>query len=47
MKISKGQIAKIWAMARELDMDSDLLHVFVCNCTGLESIAALSKAQAI
>lgn len=47
VKISKSQIAKIWAMARELDMDSDLLHVFVCNYTGLESIAALSKAQAI
>lgn len=46
-KISKGQLAKIWAMARQLDMDSDLLHVFVLNCTGQESISALSKVQAI
>ncbi|QGP91690.1 hypothetical protein MGLY_10320 [Neomoorella glycerini] len=45
-KISKGQNAKIWAMARQLDLDSDLLHEFVYNYTGEKSIAALSRSQA-
>lgn len=39
------KIAKIWAMARQLSMDSDMLHAVVLNCTGSESIRALTMPQ--
>ncbi|MDI6913845.1 MAG: regulatory protein GemA [Desulfitobacteriaceae bacterium] len=46
-KVNKAQIAKIWAMAKENGLDSDLLHEFVANVTGSKSISALTKQQAM
>ncbi|GAB6170766.1 hypothetical protein JCM15765_02440 [Paradesulfitobacterium aromaticivorans] len=46
-KITKPQIAKIWAMARELDMDKDLVHEFAYNVTKEHSLSGLSVQQAI
>lgn len=37
---------RIWASARELDIDDDLLHSVVKNLTGSDSISGLTKAQA-
>ena len=39
------KIAKIWAMARQLNMDSETLHAAVYDCTGSESISALTMPQ--
>lgn len=43
---TKPQLKKIWAAARELGLDEDLLRGLSLAVTGSESIAALSKAQA-
>lgn len=46
-KISNSQMRKIYAMAKELDLDNDLLHAFTMNIVGEERISHLSKLQAI
>lgn len=45
-KISGAQISKIWATARELGLDEDLLRAKVKAVTGSESISSLTMAQA-
>jgi len=44
--ITKGQLRKIWALGKELNMDEDLLRATVHGVTGSESISALSKYEA-
>ena len=45
--ITKAQIKKIWALAREMQLDEDLLRAVVEDVSGSESISKLSKQQAI
>ncbi|MBE3584858.1 MAG: regulatory protein GemA [Thermoanaerobacter sp.] len=40
------QVKKIWALARELGLDEDLLRAVTFYLTGSESISALTKTQA-
>lgn len=44
--ISKPQMKKIFALAREAGLDNDVLHELVEATTGSSSIKALTKAQA-
>mgnify|MGYP000902506466 CR=1 FL=1 len=46
MKITSVQIKKIYATAKELQLDNDLLHTFVFNMTGCEHISALTVYEA-
>ena len=46
-KATCQQIRKIYATAKELDIDKDLLHTISINTTGVESIALLTNSQAI
>lgn len=45
--ISHPQMKKIYALAREKQMDSDTLHELVHVVTGSDSIKALSSQQAV
>jgi len=47
VKISNPQIKIIYAKAKELGLDNELLHQLVFNITGQEHISALSKFKAI
>lgn len=44
--ISKAQIRKIYATARELGIDDDMLHTYVFNRTGSEHISTLTIKEA-
>lgn len=46
MKATRGQIAKMWCMAKQLKMDGDILHDFVFSVTGERHISQLSSTQA-
>lgn len=46
-KLSNDMLRKIYASARELNLDNDLIHSFVLNMTGSEHISALTKSEAI
>lgn len=46
-KITPAQKRKIFATARELGLDNDLLHAVVVNRTGKKHISDLNKHQAI
>ena len=43
--ITKGQVAKIWCLARDLHLDRHSLHEYVGKITGSDSISALDKKQ--
>lgn len=45
-KINVKQRAKIFAVAKELDIDNELLHTFIKNIVGVDSIAKLTSFQA-
>lgn len=45
-KINAKQRAKIFAVAKELDIDNELLHTFIENIVGVNSIAKLTSFQA-
>lgn len=45
-KIYAGQRAKIFATAKELNLDNELLHAFIENLVGVTSIAQLTSLQA-
>jgi hypothetical protein len=45
-KLTKPQLKKIWATARELGMDKDLLYSVVQHLTGSDSISSLTIAEA-
>lgn len=46
MKVSVSQIRKIYATAKELGIDNDMLHTYVFNRTGSESISTLTWGEA-
>jgi hypothetical protein len=46
MKVTSSQIRKIYATARELGIDNDMLHTYVFNRTGSEHISTLTVAEA-
>lgn len=46
-KANYKQIRKIYAVAKELDIDNELLHTITLNVTGKESISVLTNSQAI
>lgn len=46
-KATYKQIRKIYSVAKELDIDNDLLHTITLNTIGVESIALLTNRQAI
>lgn len=46
MRITRPQIQKIYATARELNIDNELLHTYVFNKTGSEHISTLTVAEA-
>lgn len=46
-KISKAQIAKIWVIARELDLSKEVVYDIVFKVTGSESISSLSGKEGI
>lgn len=46
-KANYKQIKKIYAMAKELNLDNDLLHTVVFNTTGVEHISALTSGEAV
>lgn len=46
MRITRPQIQKIYATAKELQIDNELLHTYVFNCTGSEHISTLTVAEA-
>lgn len=46
-KATYKQIRKIYSVAKELDIDNDLLHTITLNTIGVESIALLTNSQAI
>lgn len=46
MKITNGQIRKIYATANELGIDNDMLHTYVFNSTGSEHISTLTIKEA-
>lgn len=45
-KIYPGQRAKIFAIAKELSLDNELLHTFIENIVGVKSITKLTSYQA-
>ena len=45
-KINPNQLRKIWATAREMGMDEDVLRARVAALTGSESISSMTKQQA-
>lgn len=45
-KLSSGQIKKIYASAKELQLDNDLLHTFIFNIVGREHISELTSYEA-
>lgn len=45
-KITQGQMKKIHALAKEIGMDSDLLHEYVFMLTEKESLKDLSLSEA-
>lgn len=45
--ITKKQIAKIWATAKELGWNDDILYCAVQRISGNDSISGLTKAQGI
>jgi len=45
-RIKPNQLRKIYAVARELKIDDDLLHALVYGVTGKEQISKLTKRQA-
>jgi len=45
--ISKAQIAKIWAMAREIDLSKESVYDVVYRVTGSDSISSLSSKEGI
>lgn len=47
MKITALQIKKIYAMARENGLDSDMLHSFVYSVVKKEHISSLTKDEGI
>lgn len=47
VKINNLQMRKIYAMAKELDMDNELLHAFIKNNVQKEHISELSKYEAM
>lgn len=46
-KITKRQIAKVWATAHELSIDDETLYSIVNRVTGSDKISQLSKQQGI
>lgn len=46
MKITSAQIKKIYATAKELNLDNELLHTFIFNMIGCEHISALTIYEA-
>jgi len=46
-KITGKQLKMIWTLARQLGMDSELLHDMVFNITGKDSLKKLSVPEAI
>ncbi|UCG94126.1 MAG: hypothetical protein JSW13_06805, partial [Candidatus Aerophobus sp.] len=44
--ISDEQLKLLWVLARQLGMDSELLHEFIFSVTGKGSIRALSVLEA-
>lgn len=46
MKITSAQIKKIYATAKELNLDNELLHTFIFNLIGCEHISALTVYEA-
>lgn len=46
MKLSVAQIRKIYATASELGIDNDMLHTYVFNATGSQSISVLTVKEA-
>ena len=44
--ITKRQIKLVWVLARQIGMDSDLLHELVFKVTGNDSLKALSIKEA-
>lgn len=46
-KISKQQLRKLYALARNKDMDNDVLHSFVWAITHKEHISELTGAEGI
>lgn len=47
MMPSSLQIKKIYATAKELGMDAELLHTYVFNLVGVKHISALTKYEAM
>lgn len=47
VKINNLQMRKIYAMAKELSMDNELLHAFILNNVQKEHISELSKYEAM
>jgi len=45
--ISRKQIVKLWAQARELGMDGEALHALVAEKTGKSSVRALTAKEGI
>lgn len=46
-KLSNDMLRKIYASAKELNLDNELLHTFVFNLTGCMHISSLTKNEAI
>ncbi len=46
MSVNPAQIRKIWALARELSFDSDMLHYVLKHNFNLEHISKLTRSQA-
>lgn len=46
-RITNEQMRKIYATAKEIGLDNDLLHTFVFNITGMEHISAITKYEAM
>lgn len=46
-QITQAQMRKIYAMAKELNLDNDLLHSLVFSLTGMEHMSALRKMEAV
>lgn len=46
MKVTGSQIRKIYATAKELGIDNDMLHTYVFNRTGSQHISTLTVAEA-
>ncbi|MFT9496348.1 regulatory protein GemA [Anaerosolibacter sp.] len=46
-KITNGQMRKMYATAKEIGIDNDLLHNLVFHVSGQEHISALTKREAM